>query len=213
MHIIITNFMEPNKNLFTITKSDSIKTKIILDNVLIMLGNRIYIDKNGNKQPLLILDDARESIVDKGDGTYIIKANNGDGYAIKIVFQRISATGKQSVVIDFFKEYAQYKKIIIARDFNNKIADYVAKNYTQIFKEAALLSNIIDYRDQPKFELLSPSEMEKFKSEYNATDYTTKKMLRSDPISKYYALRKGDIIRIIRPSQTSGEAIDYRIVM
>ena len=55
--------------------------------------------------------------------------------------------------------------------------------------------------------------MEKFKNEYNATDYTIKKILRSDPISKYYALRKGDIVRIIRPSPTSGEAIDYRIVM
>ncbi|XWV26581.1 DNA-directed RNA polymerase subunit 5 [Tupanvirus soda lake] len=205
--------MEPNKTLFAVIKPDTVKTKIILDNVLTMLGNRIYIDKNGEKQPLLIVEGAAKKIEDRGDGTYTIKANNGENYAIKIVFQRISATGKQSIVSEFFKEYAQYRKILIARDFNNKIADYVAKHHTQIFKEATLLSNLIDYRDQPKFELLSPSEMEKFKSEYNATDYTTKKILRSDPVAKYFALRKGDIMRIIRPSPTSGEAIDYRIVM
>jgi DNA-directed RNA polymerase subunit H (RpoH/RPB5) len=205
--------MEPNKTLFSVIKTDTYKLKIILNNVLTMLGNRIYIDKNDNKQALLNPTDALKKIEDRGDGTYTIRANNGDNFAIKIVFQKISATGKQSVVSEFFKEYAQYKKIIIARDFNNKIADYVSKHHTQIFKEATLLDNIIDYRDQPRFELLSPREMEAFKAEYNATDYTTKKILRSDPIAKYYALRKGDIIRIIRPSPTSGEAIDYRIVL
>ncbi len=205
--------MEPNKTLFSVIKPESDKTNIILENLFIMLGNRIYIDKNGKKQPLLIPEEAIKRLEDRGDRTYMIKANNGEKYAIKIVFQKISATGKQSIISEFFKEYAQYKKIIIARDFNNKIAEYVLRHHTQIFKEALLLENIIDHRDQPRFELLSPTEMENFKAEYNATDYTTKKMTRTDAIAQYYALRKGDIIRIIRPSQTSGEAIDYRIVM
>ena len=205
--------MEPNKTLFSVIKSDADKLKIIIHYVLTMLGNRIFINKNGEKQPLLNPEEASKKIDDHGDGTFTIKANNGDLYAIKIVFQKISATGKQSVVSEFFKDYAQYKKIIVARDFNNKIADYVTRQHTQIFRESTLLENNIDYRDQPKFELLSPSEMEKFKAEYNATDYTTKKMTRSDPVAKYYALRKGDIIRIIRPSPTSGESIDYRVVM
>lgn len=203
--------MEPNKILFPIIKPESTKIKVIINNILIMLSNRIYIDKNGNKQPLLDYNDTT-NLDDRGDGTYIIETNNGDKYAIKIIFQKIVATGKQSIISDFFKEYAQYKKIIVAHDFNNKIAEYVAKQNTQIFKEGALLENIIDYRDQPRFELLSPSEIKKFKMEYNATDYTTKKMVRSDPIAKYYALRKGDVVRIIRPSPTSGEGIDYRIV-
>jgi DNA-directed RNA polymerase subunit H (RpoH/RPB5) len=205
--------MEPNKTLFLVIKSDAEKYKTIIDNTLVMLGNRIFIDKSGQKQSLLIPSEAAKKIDDKGDGTILIKANNADIYAIKIVFQRITSTGKQSIISDFFKEYSQYKKIIIARDFNNKISDYMVKHRTQIFKESALLSNLIDYRDQPKFELLSPTEMDQFKLEYNATDYTTKKMLKTDPIAKYYALHKGEIIRIIRPSPTSGEAIDYRIII
>ena len=204
--------METNKTLFAIMKSDAEKTKIILNNTLIMLSNRIYMDKAGNKRPLLDIAEIEGKLQDKGDGTYTIKANNGDNYAIKIIFQRISAVGKQSIITEFFKDYAQYKKIIVSRDFNNKVADYVAKQHTQIFREASLLENIIEHRDQPKFELLSPLEMDKFKSEYNATDYTTKKLLRNDPITKFYALKKGDIIRIIRSSPTSGEGIDYRIV-
>lgn len=203
--------MEPNKTLFSVEKPESEKVKIIMNNVLTMLGNRIYIDKGGRKQPLIIPEEAGKKVTDKGDGTFIIKSNNGDNYAIKIIFQRITSTGKQSVVSDFFKEYAKYKKIIIAREYNNKIIDYMTKHHTQIFKESSMLSDIISYRDQPNFELLSPAEMERFKLEYNATDYTTKKMNRNDPVAKYFALRRGDIIRIIRPSPTAGEAIDYRI--
>lgn len=205
--------MEQDRNLFSVYKTDSEKTAIIIKNALTMLGNRIYIDKEGMKQPLLDSESASKKITDQGDGTFIIKANNGDNYAIKIIFQRIAATGKQSIISDFFKEYAKYKKIIIARDYNNKISDYVTKQHTQIFREAIMLQDLIKYRDQPKFELLSPLEIEQFKKEYNVTDYTTKKMVRNDPIAKYFALKKADIIRIIRPSPTSGEAIDYRIVM
>jgi len=204
--------MEPNKVLFEVMKSEAEKIEMIMNNVLTMLGNRIYIDKTGAKQPLIDPVEAKKKIIDKGDGTFIIKANTGDSYAVKIIFQKITAMGKQSVVSDFFKEYAQYKKIIVANDFNNKIAEYVSKQHTQIFKENALLTDIISYRDQPKFELLSPAEMDKVKEEYNITDYTTEKITRGDPIVKYFALKKGDIIKIIRPSPTSGQAVAYRIV-
>lgn len=205
--------MEPNKTLFTVIKPETEKYKIIIENTLIMLSNRIYIDESNKKQPLINVDEALNKIDERGDNTVVIRANNGDMYAIKVVFQKITSTGKNSIVSDFFKDYAAHKKIIITEDFNNKIFDYMIKHRTQIFRQADFLSNLIDYRDQPKFELLSPMEMELFKREYNVTDYTCKKMTKYDPIAKYYNLRKGDIIRIIRPSPTSGEAIDYRIIM
>jgi DNA-directed RNA polymerase subunit H (RpoH/RPB5) len=204
--------MEPDKTLFTAIKPETDKIEIIINNVLIMLSNRIYIDKTGHKQPLLDRDEAKKNISDRGDGTFIITANNSDQYAVKVIFQKISAIGKQSMISEFLKEHGQYKKIIIATDFNNKIADFVTKHHTQIFRESALLQDIISHRDQPKFELLSPKEMEAVKSEYNITDYTTKKLLKTDPVTRYFALKKGDIIRIIRASPTSGEGIDYRVV-
>lgn len=205
--------MKRNETIFQVIKPESEKTKIIVKNVLTMLGNRIYIDKKGEKKSLLDPEVVLKNIDDKSDGTFTFSSSTGDNYALKIIFQKITATGKNSAISEFFREYAKYKKIIVAHDFNNKIADYVAKHHTQIFKEHLLLMDIISYCDQPKFELLTPSEMVKVKEEYNVTDYTIEKMLRNDPIAKYFALKKGDIIRIIRPSPTSGEAIAYRIVM
>lgn len=202
--------MEKSK-LFQIYKTESEKNEIILDNTLIMLSNRIFI-KDGEKKPLIEIAAIKTSIIDKGDNTFTFTAANGDKFVLKIVYQKITATGKQSIVSEFIKEYAQYKKILVATDFNNKIYDFVTRQGIQIFRESALLQNIIDNRDQPKFELLSPAEMKKFKSEYNVTNYTVEKVSKNDAVVKYFGLKKGDIYRIIRPSMTSGQGIAYRIV-
>nr|QZX43305.2 DNA dependent RNA polymerase 2 subunit Rpb5 [Mimivirus sp.] len=205
--------METNRSIFSVMKSDDVRLKIIIKNVITMLSNRIYIDKNGDKHALLSLSDTLNNYEDRGDNTFIVTANNGDKYAIKIIFQIISAIGKQSIISEFFDEYNNYKKIIVAEGYNTKINKVVSSTGSQIFRESAFLSDLISHSFQPKFELLSPKEMELFKNEYNATTYTTKKITKSDPVTKYFALKVNDIIRIVRPSITSGESIDYRIVI
>jgi len=211
--------IEPNRNLHIPTKSEPEKTKDIITNVLIMLSNRIYMDKSGAKKHLLdssdskkILED-RGDFEDKGDNTFTVKVSTGDHYVFKILYQKITAIGKQSVINVFFKDYAQFKKILIVQDYNKKIYDYVTKNHSQIFLESAFMQDIISHRDQPKFEVLSPKEIEAVKLEYNINEYTTKKYSRSDAVVRYFGLKRGDMVRIIRPSLISGEAIDYRIVV
>lgn len=200
--------MEPDKSFLQIFKTESEKTELIIKNTLIMLGNRIYVDKGGDKHPLLDPGKAGQNIKDKGDNVFIIEADNGEKYVLKIFFQKINAVTKQSPISSFLEEYATYKKIVVARDYNKKISE----SRTQFFSENSLLENILDYCDQPRFELLSPKEMELVKKEYNITDYTTSKYTKKDATVKYFALKKGDVIRVIRPSPTSGESIAYRIV-
>jgi DNA-directed RNA polymerase subunit H (RpoH/RPB5) len=205
--------LEPNRSLFVVYKSEPEKVNIILDNTITMLSNRIYIDENGNKQPLLNKSNAEKSIDDRGDNVFVIKTNKKEKYAIKITFQKITTLGKQSPINDFFKDFVEYKKIIIAKDFNAKIMEYLNQQDTQIFKESIMLFDLLSHVYQPQFIILSPKEIEKFKSEYNVTNYTIKKMYKSDPVAKYLDLKKNDVVKIIRPSPTSGEAIDYRVVI
>lgn len=204
--------MESNRSLFNAIKTENYKIDIILKNVITMLSNRIYIDKQGEKQILLNKDYSSDLIDKQANNTFIIKANNGDNYVIKIIFHKISAVGKKSDISEFMTEYEKYKKIIIATDFNNKMQDFVIRNKSQIFKESELLSDMISYVYNPKFIVLSPKETEEFKNAYNATDYTIIKISKNDPVSRYFALKKGDVIKVIRPSPTSGYSIAYRIV-
>ena len=202
---------EEKRQNFTILKTENEKVQIIIENILKMLSNRVYF-KSGQAIKLLDMEKAKKDMETLDDNVFIFKASNGDLYAVKIVFQKITTTGKQSPITDFINDYPKHNKIIIANEYNNKIADYVNKQSIQIFRESALLSDLISHCYQPKFEVLSPSEIEITKKEYNFDDSTIKKILKSDPVTKYYGLKKGNMLRITRPSPLSGFSIDYRIV-
>jgi DNA-directed RNA polymerase subunit H (RpoH/RPB5) len=199
------------KSLFNVILTEEERLQTILHNLLLMLSRRIFI-KDGEKKQLITMEGAEERIVDKGYNIYTLETDNYDNYAMIIIFQKITAIGKQSIVSDFFKDYSNFKKILVASDYNNKTLSSVLQNHSQIFRESTMMIDIISNEIQPKFELLSPEEMKRVKEEYHITDYTIPKLLKTDPVAKYFGLKKGEIIRIVRPSQISGLSISYRIV-
>lgn len=204
------------RNHFIIYKTEEEKIQIIRNNVLKMLSNRIYLDDKGNKKNLLDYEKMialpEMGITDKGDNVFTFSANNGIRYALKIIFQKISNTGKQSVLSDYFESFADYSKIVVATDFNNKVVQFAAKRGSQIFSEASMMFDLVSHNLQPHFEILSPSEIDAFKKEYNVSDYTIKKFSRTDPVVKYYGLKKGAVIKITRNQPVCGKMIDHRMV-
>jgi DNA-directed RNA polymerase subunit H (RpoH/RPB5) len=203
--------MEENRRIFSVMISEEEKIERILNNFLKMLSNRIYI-RNGEKRKLLNLDNARERVEDKGEQTFIITTNNKKTYSLKIILQKITSVSKNSPISEYLTAYEDTVKTIVASSYNKKIIDHALKNKSSIFTEADLLTDKLEYCDQPQFEILSPQEKTQYFEEYNTSAYTTKKILRTDPIVKYFAVKRGTVFRIIRPSSTSGEAVDYRIV-
>lgn len=197
---------------FSVQKSEAQRSAIIVDNILKMLSKRIFINKTGEKESLIDYTEGVKNITDHKDNIYTLKTNNNLTYAFKITFSKLSSIGKSPDIADFLKKYSEHKKIIVATEFNNRILDHIDKHETQIFLESTLMQDILDYFDQPRFEMLSPKERELVLKEYGLSDYTMKKIKPIDPISKYFGLKKGDVIRVIRPSPIAGETIDYRVV-
>lgn len=187
------------------------KINIMLLNVIKMLSSRGYID-------LANIDTHYKKLENKQNqhSVYNISTDTGTLFMVKIVQQKISTINKVVGISDFLNNNADTKKILIVYGTNiNKKAYKQIIEYpnTEIFWDFELMLNIIDHEYQPKFELLTQDELEEFNGTYITTKREIPKMERTDIIARYYNLKVDDIIRIIRPSTSSGYTVSYRIVI
>ena len=73
--------------------------------------------------------------------------------------------------------------------------------------------NIMEHELVPKHEVLSKEEKEDVLSNFKITKDELPQILSSDPVLQQLKAKSGDVIRIIRFSQTAGETIYYRVVV
>lgn len=85
--------------------------------------------------------------------------------------------------------------------------------FIETFTEAELIIDITEHELVPQHELLTVDEKASILREFGIKETQLPKMTVVDPISRYYGLEKGDVMKIIRPSETSGRYDSYRIVI
>jgi len=160
--------------------------------------------------------------INSDDYSYIVNldkfTDNSDKFlAIEIIHQKITAISKQSGISDFLYKYKDNPKIVIVKNISTKAHQYVINNFikAEIFLEHELLINLIDHDYVPKYKILEreSDEYKKYSEIFHCKKRNVPKILISDPIARYYNLKKNDIIRIKRPSETSGFSSFYRIVI
>lgn len=64
----------------------------------------------------------------------------------------------------------------------------------------------------PKHVPLSHEEKKQLLAKYKITNNQLPKIMKSDPVSRYFGMQKGDVFKIIRDSETAGKYVTYRIV-
>lgn len=74
------------------------------------------------------------------------------------------------------------------------------------------MSDTIQHELVPKHEILSPAEKKELLEKLGATELQLPRIFDSDAVAKAMKAKPGDVLRIIRKSETAGQAIYYRIV-
>ena len=94
---------------------------------------------------------------------------------------------------------------------NQKLQEISKIFQIEIFSVNELVVNITEHELVPKHILLSQEDKECLLRRYKIKESQLPKILVSDPVARYLGLQRGDVVKIVRVSETAGRYITYRI--
>lgn len=119
--------------------------------------------------------------------------------------------------VEEMKKNLAERSIIVVKEEITAFAKqiFVEEKHLSIeyFKENELYIDKTKHVLVPKHELLDEEEKTELLKIYNIKELNLPKILSSDPISKYYGAKRGQVFKITRNSESCGETVYYRVVI
>jgi len=166
-----------------------------------------------------LVEDPEEFISSKNEEFLTHKIDDEDT-KIFVFFPKISTKVGVFTIRQYIKEMQDNEvdqAIVVVKDAITAFAKQVfidAKPLViECFKENELYVDKLSHVLVPKHEIISEDEKKELLKIYKAKETQLPKILSSDPIAKYFGGRKGQVFKITRSSESSGDYIYYRIIV
>ncbi|CAE5967526.1 unnamed protein product [Arabidopsis arenosa] len=168
-----------------------------------------FIEKYGENMKRKALVTLKAKKNDDNDKLYIFFPNKPKvGVAeMKKYINRLKSENvfRAILVMQDIKEFSRQAQLSIGAAY--------PKFHIEVFQEKELIVNVNHHVFVPEHQALTTEEKQNFLERYTVKENQLPRIHVTDPIARYFGLKRGEVVKITRQSETSGRYITYRYVI
>ncbi|KAF8072025.1 RNA polymerase [Lyophyllum atratum] len=188
--------------------------ELVKDRGFLVSDDEIHLDL-----PTFRLTYASESgVVDRNKLNFYTSSRANPSDQIFVFFTEEKSVGVKTMrkLLGILEEKSIQRGIIVfpgnmTPSARKVIVAMAAQYRLEEFSESDLLVNIVHHTLVPRHDVLSPEEKKVLLEKYRLKETQLPRIQLADPVARYYGLRRGQVVKITRPSETSGRYASYRI--
>ena len=181
------------------------KRSYVVDAAQLAMTPRGFVDQFGDQPKRNDLTILAEHETDAEDQLFVFLPDD-DKVGVKTIKQ----------YCEMMKEASVSHAILVVKQgvtpFAKTALQEMASTYLiEHFRDAELLVDVTEHRLVPAHALLSPEDRQALLDRYKLRAEQLPRIQRTDPVARYYGLKVGDVVKIVRPSETVGRYVTYRV--